>query len=153
MDTIYDINLGRDNKKGSYIAEFTLNNNNKKVGALKVLELPRISIPYEKSIISAKNRNYAIDYLTYENSDYYSMEYDIKIPKGNEFVEIPKSKKFSFKEHSYSITYNLIDKTRLKVNIVAQPDLDYNILPQDYNAFKEYVNSVLNANQAYIGFK
>ncbi|NND10015.1 MAG: hypothetical protein HKN96_02295, partial [Flavobacteriaceae bacterium] len=103
-------------------------------------------------IISEEDRNYPIEYLNYENVDVYVTTYDIIIEEGQAFSEIPEDAFFSFKDHSYSITYKKVKPNHLKVEVNSTPSIS-NINPEDYEAFKTYVKNVLEVESAFIGYK
>ncbi|NNK60897.1 MAG: DUF3857 domain-containing protein [Flavobacteriaceae bacterium] len=123
-----------------------------KIGGLHVIQLPIVSRPYTSDIISEEDRNYPIEYLNYENVDVYVTTYDIIIEEGQAFSEIPEDASFSFKDHSYSISYKQVKPNHLKVEVNSTPSIS-NINPEDYEAFKTYVKNVLEVESAFIGYK
>jgi tetratricopeptide (TPR) repeat protein len=132
---------------------FKINNKFKKIGKMKLLRLPNFSTPYTSDIISKDERHYTIDYNKYESIDKYIINYDIILTDDMKFVEIPENAIHTFKNHQFSIKYNLINSnTELKVSLICKIDKN-DISPEDYQDFKKFVNSVLEEYEVLIGFK
>lgn len=152
LNEIADIKKIDDNAAVSFKTDLTINKKLSSIGSIKILQLPILTHPYENSIIQLEERNYEIDYLQYENVDAYKTQYVIEIKEGETFVEVPESKSFKFKNHTYSITYEMPKPNTLKVTIDCKTPLE-NIKPEDYAAYKTYVKGILDAEVEYIGFK
>jgi predicted negative regulator of RcsB-dependent stress response len=136
----------------SFKSDLTINKKLSSIGSIKILQLPILTHPYENSIIQLEERNFPIDYIQYEYVDAYSTEYSIELKEDESFVEIPESKSFEFKNHSYSITYQNPKPNILRVVIRCTTSTD-NIMPEDYKDYKTYVKGILDAEVAYLGFK
>ncbi len=141
-----------DDRIIKYTSDITLNKKTNKIGSINIFQLPLVSRPYTSSIINYEKRNYPIEYIQYENLDEYYNSYDLFIDESKTFIEIPKNRKFTFKEHFYEISYELIKNNHLKVIIHSKPSLE-NIQPEDYEEFKVYVKSILDAEKEFIGYK
>ena len=152
LDELSNIERVDEDKIIKYTSDITINKKVNKIGAINILQLPKISNPYTNSIISLEKRKYPIEYIQYENLDEYINNYDVFIDEGLKFIEIPKNNKFTFKNHSYSIKYSLIKNNHLKVEMHSKPSNE-NISVEDYEAFKNYVKSILEAEQELIGYK
>lgn len=140
----------KDNIK--FETKFSVAEKLQSVGSLKILVLPFTDKIYTKNIIGKDNRNYDIDYSTYENVNDYETEIVLNIPAGRNFLEVPKNKEFSYKGHNYKIGYELVTPASLKVTrIVTTPWED--IKSADYAAFKKYIEDVVAAEEEIIGFK
>lgn len=139
-------------KHAKYMSTVTVNDELKQMGDIKIYKLPQLISPYTSDIISSKEREFPIEYTQYETVDLYSAKYDIILDSGNKFIEVPESKKFQFKGHSYEITYSLKSTSNLEIVILAKPSLE-NIHPDDYDAYKKYVQDILSTESALIGFK
>jgi hypothetical protein len=141
-----------DGQAVSFKSDLTINKKLNSIGSIKILQLPIITHPYESSIIQLEERNFPIDYIQYEYVDNYETDYIIELDKTQSFVEIPESKSFIFKKHSYTITYNNPKPNQLKVSIRCTTSLE-NINTKDYSKYKTYVKDILEAELEYIGFK
>lgn len=135
-----------------YETQVTLNKKINKIGSINIFQLPIVSNPYTSSIVSLEARQYPIEYNQYENVDEYINNYDIVIDSNMDFIEIPESKKLTFGNHIYEISYTKLKANHLKVRIYAKPSLE-NIEVKDYDGFKNYVKSVLEAQKEFIGYK
>lgn len=152
LNKVYDFEITDNNTAVLFNSDITINKKLSSIGSIKILQLPIISHPYENSIIQLEERNYPIDYIQYENVDAYNTTYILEIEEGKTFVEIPESKSFKFKEHSYTINYENSSPNKLKVIITSNTPYD-NIMPEDYKEYKAYVKGILDAQAEYIGFK
>lgn len=133
-------NVSFEKEKG--IVEYTTKLTSKlkinKVGELFMFKIPYFLTPYDRSIIQPESRSYPIDYKQYENSDSYKETMLVRIKENEKFVEIPENVKYQFKEHSFSVNYEL-----LKPN---------SITTVEYAEFKDYVTKVLDARDNLISF-
>jgi len=152
LNNLTSVKRVADAKAVNYIADITITNKIKKIGSIQIIQLPIVANPYTSGIISRETRNYPINYADYENVDEYKTAYTITIDEEKSFIEIPQNHKLSFKEHVYEITYTLEKNNVLHVNIHAIPSLK-SIHPEDYEAFKTFVKTILDAENELIGFK
>jgi hypothetical protein len=118
-----------------------------------VVKIPYISNIYTPVVVSEENRDYSIDYLSYEDTDEYTTSYDIYVKAGETFTEIPKDQELKYKDHYYSRKYQKVSPNHLKVTVVAKPGLMSDITAQEYPEFKAYVNKVLEAQDEMIAFE
>lgn len=152
LNSISDISKADDGANVSFKSDLTINKKLNSIGSIKILQLPIITHPYESSIIQLEERKFPIDYIQYEYVDNYATDYIIDLDKSQSFVEIPESKSFNFKGHSYSITYDNPEPHKLKVSIRCKTSLE-RISPEDYLDYKAYVKNILDAEAEYLGFK
>lgn len=152
LNEVSDFNKTDNGATVSFKTDLTINKKLSTIGSIKIMQLPIITHPYENSIIQLEERNYPIDYLQYEYVDAYNTKYSIELNENETFVEIPESKSFQFKNHSYSITYDNPKPNVLNVAIRCITPFD-NIAPEDYKDYKIYVKGILDAEVEYIGFK
>ncbi|MBJ2173724.1 DUF3857 domain-containing protein [Aureibaculum sp. A20] len=153
IDTIHNIKAKRGMSSISYNTKLALDNENKKLGSIIVFQLPILSVVFENSIINLQKRSFPIEYTQYETINNYNTSYNIILPEGKNFVEVPESVAYNFKSHSYAISYKLISDQELKVDINAITDIKNNISTDDYEEFRLYVSNIIKAKEAFIGFK
>jgi len=132
--------------------QFTVSEKLKNVGSLKIIDIPFIFNVYTRSIIAQETRNYDINYVTYEDSNTYLNSIIINLPEGKKFTDIPESSTFNFKNHQYSLSFELVTSGSLKITRNVSTPWD-DISKEDYLAFKKYVEDVLNAEEQVLGFK
>lgn len=152
LNSVSNIHISKAEDLVAYQTDMDINKKLNSIGSIKIFQLPIVSHPYENSIIQLDKRAYPIDYVQYETVDNYSTTYTIKIGKDESFVEIPQNLDLSYKKHSYSINYEEIQPNELKVTISCHTDYE-SILPKNYKEYKAYVKTILEAQEAYIGFK
>ncbi|NJB71423.1 hypothetical protein GGR42_001885 [Saonia flava] len=152
LDSIYNIKYELRSPNVEYTSELTINETMDEIGSLKVFRLPKVNNAYNSSIIDEDERFFPIDYVLYENADIYKSSYIIRIGHDERFVEVPESKNYSFKNHSFVIDYKLGNENELKVSIEANTPKD-RIAIEDYADFKKYVKAVIDAKEQLIGFK
>lgn len=152
LHSIKDVeNLEKD-KVISYTSALTIHKKTNKIGSFHVFQLPMVAHPYTKDIVDLDNRVYPINYIDYEHVDTYKTVYNVYLLDGKSFLEYPENETFTFKAHSYSMTYEKVKANHLKVTIMATTSLE-RIAPEDYQAFKTYVLKILESNEALIGYK
>jgi len=132
--------------------QFSVNERLQSLGSMKILSVPFVERPYNRSIVSKEERKYEINYAYYESYKKYSSEVILSIAEGKKFIEIPESKTFQFKNHKYSITYNLLKNNQLEVKRTCTLDWE-NIKPEEYLLFKKYIEDCIEAEETVIGFK
>lgn len=136
----------------SYEMSLQWNEKPNSVGSLRTLEIPYFANPYNQGVISLEKREYPINYIQYENADVYKETVTLLLEDGQQFVEVPQSASYTFKNHSYKVTYEQPDDKTLRVITYSETPLD-DILPKDYSAFRSYVQNVLESRRQLIGFK
>ncbi len=152
LNELTNIESIENDKIIKYSANITIDKKPSKIGKTSILQLPIISNPYTSPIISLEKRAYEIDYIQYENMDEYYTTYDIFIEDNQQFTEIPDNVDLKFKNHTYSMTFELVKNNHLQVSINSNPQLE-RIAPEDYLEFKAYVKQILEAEEAFIGYK
>jgi len=124
----------------------------KSVGNLKITDIPFVEKVYTRDIIAQETRNYDINYISYENNIDYSSTIFLNVPEGKKFTEIPESKVFTYKNHNYSITFELVKPNSLKIVRTVKTPWD-NIKVADYPQYKAYLEEVLATEEQVVGFK
>ena len=76
----------------------------------------------------------------------------MNIDEGKKFTEIPENKILKYKEHKYSIMYELVKPNVLKINRNVTLSWE-NISKEAYPEFKKYVEDVLEIEKQIVGFK
>ena len=144
-DNIFD-------KKIEFETKFNVNEKLQQLGSLKIVEIPFLDQVYTKNVISKDVRNYPIVYPNYENVHEYISEIVLNIPNDKKFVEIPESKTLKYKNHLYSINYNLSKQNQLIVKRSVSLNWD-NVETSDYSEYKKYVEEVLATEEQIVGYK
>lgn len=154
LDIVDLKDIEKDNSEGdiSFNVDFKWNNKPQKIGSLKTISIPFLSLPYTSSLVQEEARNFPIDYKGYEDIDGYEENITLELDKGLKFSEVPENVSLSFKDHSFSLEYNL-EKDNLLVVKMQAAISNENIAPDDYLEFKKYVDKVLEAKESLIGFK
>ena len=136
----------------TFETKFSITEKLQSVGSLKIMEIPYLDKVYTRDIITKEKRNYDINYTAYENTNEYITEVVLNIGEGKKFIEIPESKKLSFKGHLYEIKYELVAPNSLKVTREVKVPWD-NIKTTEYADYKKYVEDVIATEEEIIGFK
>ena len=142
----------RFSKGIKYEAKFSISEKVQSVGSLKIVEVPYVDKVYTRDIITNEKRNYDIDYTAYERMNEYDTEVILNIAEGKKFNEVPQSRDIAYKDHKYSIKYELLSPNSLKVTRRVNTPWD-NIKTADYPEFKKFVEEVLAAEEEIIGYK
>lgn len=152
IDSVYNINIEREPDSLVYTTQMSAKEKIKKIGGIKIIELPTISDAYTGNIIEDEEREYPIDYSSYENVDKYITNYVVTVPEGEAFTELPEDVRLEYKGHLYERTYKKIDENELMVTVVARPGKD-DITMEEYLEFKDFISEVLEAKEEFIGYK
>ena len=107
---------------------------------------------YTRDIIATDTRNFDISYFNYETSNEYESEVVLNIPTEKTFSEVPENKILSFKNHNYSISYELLNKNSLKV--IRKVTIPWTaIATAEYAEYKKFVENVIETEEQIVGFK
>lgn len=146
--------IENDNNKEDMTFEITFSVAEKlqSVGNLKIMGLPLVDKVYTRNIIEGETRNYDIEYAKYENKREYDDEIIVNLSDGRKFSEIPDNKVLSYKNHHYTLSYELLNPSSLRIG--RKVAVDWEDIPKAaYPNFKKYVEDVLEAEKQIIGFK
>ncbi|WP_448931767.1 transglutaminase domain-containing protein [Flavobacterium sp.] len=132
--------------------QLLVNEKIKNVGNLKIIDIPFIDKVYTRDIVNKETRNYDINYAAYENNSNYNSTIILNIPAGKKFTEVPENKTYTFKNHSYSINFELIQPNSLKVSRLVSTPWD-NITSTEYAEFKKYVDEIIANEDQVVGYK
>lgn len=135
-----------------YETEYSAAEKLQSVGSLKITTVPFLESAYSKDIVSGEARKYDIEYCDYENNNEYFAEVVLNIPAGRKFLEVPANLEVSYKGHKYSLVYEVVSPGSLKVTRKVTVPWD-NITVAEYPAYKKYVEEIIAAEEAVIGFK
>ncbi|WP_353778364.1 tetratricopeptide repeat protein [Winogradskyella sp. 3972H.M.0a.05] len=152
LESILSFNHDEDKGEIDFRTRLTVDLKINEVGDIFTFIAPLFLNPYNESIIQDEERSYPIDYKQYENSDAYNESVIIKLEEGQKFIDIPNNLDFNFKNHTFSIKYELRKLNELKIYIYSTVNSE-SISPKEYLEFKEYVRNVLNTREALIKFK
>ena len=147
-DFKHNENAGEINYKTSIKTDLKIN----KVGDVFTFKVPYFLNPYNNSIIKDESRSYPIDYTQYENSDGYEEVMTIRLQENQKFVDLPKNLEYRYKEHTFSIKYDLVSPKELNIKISSKVNTDM-ISTQDYDEFKTYVDKVLDSRDVLLKFQ
>ena len=139
-------------KKIEFETKFNINEKLQQLGSLKIVEIPFLEQVYTKNVISKDVRSYPIVYPNYENVHEYNSEVILNIPSDKKFVEIPEGKVLKYKNHVYSINYNLSKQNQLIVKRSVSLNWD-NVETNEYPEYKKYVEEVLATEEQIVGYK
>ncbi len=152
IDTVYTIQTKKEADELIFETKISVAEKLNKIGEFKILKIPHIHYEYSGAIISEDERKHPIEYRQYEETDVYSIEYNIYLDEAGEITEIPKDKNLTYKGHSYVRAYKKIGPKHLRITVTAKPSVD-NINPDEYKAFQAYVKSILEAKDEFVGYK
>ncbi len=153
--TLQSSKIIKNNAEDDYISfetQFSIPERLQSVGSLKISNIPFIQNIYTRDIITLEQRKYDIEYYKYENVNEYHSTTTINIPEGKIITEIPESKNFTFKNHSYTLKFEKTSPTTIVVSRSATVSWE-KIKPEDYANFKKYVEDVITTEEQIIGFK
>ena len=136
----------------SYKYNYTVKNEIADVGAMSMFKIPFGDIVATIDNFSLDERKFPVEYWRYEDVDEYESTVNIQLPTGKQFVELPTDQTFKFKKNTYSIKYVKNGKDKLTVIRKASLCKD-DVLPSEYPAMKEFLNSIIKIESKYIAYK
>jgi len=144
---------GLDNLSDSVIIDYAYSVKNEVIeaGSMKMVKLRFIDIVATVDKFSSETRSFPIEYWTYENTDVYETELNIQLGQGQSFMEIPANQSFAFKNSKYKLQF-VKEGSRLKVTRSVQFDRS-NIPPAEYEAFRKFMNDIVEAESKYVVIK
>lgn len=152
---INDVKLNENEKYGSSISfsvDFDINERLQRIGKMRFTTIPSIVNPYTRGIVALEQRKYPIFYPFYEDANNYYSETILNIDDESSFSEIPENQNFSYKEHSYKISYELINDHSLKV--VREVNIPFDdITVNEYPEFKKYVEKIIEHEENVVAFE
>ncbi len=152
VDSVFNIHMEKRSDSLSFSVQMTVKDKPRSIGSFKIFEIPVVASAYTGEIIKEEERKYPIFYQNYEFLDHYTSTYDILIEGEGEFSELPENVTLSFKKHSYKRTYDLVDPKHLRVSVDAVTDRGM-ISAEEYPEFREYVQQIIEAKEAFVGYK
>ncbi len=130
---------------------YTVKNEVIEAGSMKMIKIPFLDVIASVENFSADNRQFPIEYWSYENTDVYENNLMIELSPGQKFIEIPENKNYHFKKSTYSIKY-IMEGNKLKIYRTARLQRN-DILPSEYDAFKKFFTDIVETESKYIVFK
>ncbi|HLV52100.1 MAG TPA: transglutaminase domain-containing protein, partial [Flavobacterium sp.] len=152
---IKDVRLDENDKYSkslTFSIDFDINERLQSIGKMRFMTIPSIVQPYTNGIVALEQRKFPIFYPFYENINHYYSETVLNIDPENKFVEVPESKKFTYKNHQYEIRYELLNNHSLKVVREVFIPFD-NVEVNDYAAFKKYVEKIIEQEESVVAFE
>jgi tetratricopeptide (TPR) repeat protein len=122
------------------------------IGDMKTFKVPYADIFVRVDNFSEETRNFPINYWRYENTEEYLEDLTIQLAAGKQFVEVPKDLTADFNGIKYQLTFKKVSPTTVRVIRRVQIAIK-DIAPEDYQKFKDFINTVVSAEAKYLAFK
>ena len=151
INTVSFENLYENFDSVGVITDMTITNQVKKIGSVSAFPITYTDVIFTAAPFNVEDRKFDFEYWSYESSDEYETHVEVALPTGKVFVDIPKNETYSFKDITYSISYNKTAPDKLLVTRKAHINRN-NIKPSEYEAFKSFAMKVIEAEGAYITF-
>lgn len=119
------------------------------VAGMKIFKLPWADAVSSLALVSLDERKYSLEFWGYVYCDSESEEIKITLPKGKQFVEVPKNVNLECDIASYELTFNAKSANELIVRRTFTKKKDV-VSPTEYKTFKQFFNAVSeNDNRQY----
>ncbi|MFN0202015.1 MAG: transglutaminase domain-containing protein, partial [Bacteroidia bacterium] len=148
----FDNNLNSLGDSISYEVDYTIKNEVIDVGEMSMFRLPIIDVVATLEAFPQETRNFAVEYWEYENIDLYNGSYIISVPAGKTFTDLPADLSLNANGNTYTLKYEKLADNQLKITRKIQTNRN-NISPENYPAFKEFIEKLTKAETKYIAFK
>ncbi|MFP5470725.1 MAG: tetratricopeptide repeat protein [Bacteroidia bacterium] len=135
-----------------YDYSYSLENEVIKIGSLNSIKIPFADVIIKSDLFEHEERENPFYYSKYEDNEYYNQTTIIKSPTGTKIIEIPENKEISLGKFKYSLVFQSISDSELKVERSFIADIR-NILPKEFNEFKEFMLKVIEAENTHIVYK
>lgn len=131
---------------------YTVKNEVVNVGDFSMLRPSFLEPVATQNIFTATARTYPFRYWAYENAEKYVTEVVIELPEGKAFNQVPANLKTSFNWMSYSLTYEKVSATRLRIirEFITDPNKD--VPAETFSDLKNFFNKIIETEQKYISF-
>jgi predicted Zn-dependent protease len=122
------------------------------VAGMKILKLPWVNKISSLELVTAETRNYPIEFWQYLSHDYNTEQINLTLPQGKKLVEIPKDVHLECANAVYDLKFKVLANGQICINrnFVRKTD---QILPKEYNAFREFLNKVSESDNKQYAIK
>lgn len=135
-----------------YKVRYNVKNEVMEIGELNTFKIPFFNVFFNSDAFPEEKRVHPVNYWEYEDTDQYAEVINIQIPNGKTITDVPKDVSLQFDEIKYSLKYKQTGPGTLKV--VREISTKRDIIPAErYEAFREFAESIINAETRWIAYK
>lgn len=152
---VTDLNfINLDNLCDSVILNYKVDIKNalQEVAGMKILKLPWSNNITSLQLVTAETRKYPIRLWSEFDEDINTEQMTITLPQGKNMVEIPQNVKLECENASYQLTFESKISGKIIVRRTLQRKTE-EVSPQEYNAFKDFLNRVSEADNKQYAIK
>ncbi|WP_250433232.1 tetratricopeptide repeat protein [Hanstruepera flava] len=142
----------RENSSAEFKTKLRVDLNIDKVNEMFTFKIPYFNNPYTDEIIQNESRMYEIDYKQYETANSYQESMVVHLSDNKKFIDLPKSKEYQFKDHTFKMDFNLIKPNEIQVKVSTKVGSS-NILVDEYLEYKNYVQNVLDTRDTILKYQ
>lgn len=153
MKSVEFTDLDKLDDSVSYDMHYTVKNEINEIAGMQTFKVIYSDVIATLDNFSAAEREFPVEYWNYETVDLYDNEVNIIIPAGKQFVEIPKSENYRFKDMEYSLIYKQPRPGHLQILRTFSNNRPQQISVEEYPAFKSFFEKIIKAEQKFIAFK
>lgn len=135
-----------------YQVAYTVKNEVVQIGALSTFKVPFYNLFVKADAFTEEERRTVLSYWDYEDIDHYLDVTIVNLPEGKTFTEVPENLQLAFKNMTYSLKYEKVGTSQLKVVRDIQVQRD-DIAVEEYKLWRAFVDAVLDAESKYVAFK
>lgn len=135
-----------------YQVTYAVKNEVVQIGALSTFKVPFYNLFVKADAFTEEERRTVLSYWDYEDIDHYLDVTIVNLPEGKTFTEVPENLQLTFKNMTYSLKYEKVGTTQLKVVRDIQVQRD-DIAVEEYKLWRAFVDAVLDAESKYVAFK
>lgn len=140
----------RDSAKYSYA--YVVKDDVIKLGSLNSLKIPFADELINMSFFEEEERKNEFNFINYEDTDEYHETLIISLDTKFTFKEIPKNKHFEYNGFVYDLKFKKIDSKTIEVKRFYKC-IKENIMPKDFNAFKDFMDKVNEGENTHVLFQ
>lgn len=152
IDTLYFTNLESPTDSLTLTYRYQVKDQVAEIASLKTFKLIFPDVVATSNHFSSPTRVYPINYVAYEDTDYYETTIRVEIPRGLKIVDPPGNVSLSFGGMSYDLNYKLIEPEILLVSrkfTSKRSPVDV----KDYTNLKTFLDNIVKAEQRMIAYQ
>lgn len=123
-----------------------------KIGSLYSFKLPFTDIIFDPNTFASSERLYSFDMNQYENLNTYEESFEINLKNNLVLESLPENLKLNYEDMEYELNFVKINDKKL--NVIRKYKASKKIISyKNFEAFKEFVNSIIEAENTNIALK
>jgi tetratricopeptide (TPR) repeat protein len=152
IDTLFFTNLESPDDSLTFSYRYNIKDEVAEIANMKTFKLIFPDLVATSNHFSSPTREYPVNYVAYEDTDYYETSIRVEIPDGKKFLDLPANISLSFGGMTYDLKYNLVNPELLLVSRKFKSNRT-RVDVKEYTNLKTFLDSIVKAEQRMIAFQ